>query len=227
MGAQGSSPKRRVSGPRRHWPGRRLRLEPGVADHVGMSNATSTVVATAVIIAVLGTVLIVGTVKIGRRTHVTTVIGQLRKRGTYSVRAGILSAVWTPENPAPGHLPLGFDQMLGRGVATYRTNREIGTVTLHWQPKSGPFREWTGPIPVVAWPGIRERLRRDFLIAGVVFLGTAVVGLAVGAAIKETVVGLAAGVTVGYFIGVWIWTSGMVRAFRVAAVNQGDLGVIT
>lgn len=114
-----------------------------------MSNGTSPVVATLIVVAVLGTVLFAGIAKIARRAHAVTVIRQLRKSRAYAVHMGLTGTVWTPEVPPVGRLPMGFGQIVGRGVATYVLTPDGESVVLHWQPKSGRSREWTGPIPAV------------------------------------------------------------------------------
>ena len=142
-----------------------------------------------------------------------SVIRDLQRYGSLTVKLGPFTNVWTPERPRRNHLPMGFYQMPGRGLLTYTLEPDGETVHLRWQPKKGPAREWTGPIPVVATPGFRAESRRGTgvaLVAFVVIEGLGALGGLLGGSILG---GLGAGLVGGYLVTMTMWGDGQQRAF--------------
>jgi len=149
------------------------------------------------------------------------VVRRLRKQGSYSVRTGLFGNIWTPEPPGnQQRLPMGFMQMLGRGRAAYSLSSDGTTVHLLWRPKTGPPREWAGPVPAVSSPIFQRRNRRGIATAASAFFGSAAVGAIIGASTGRLVAGAVTGAIVGYFLGTSIWSSGMVRSFRAVLAAQ-------
>jgi hypothetical protein len=155
-----------------------------------------------------------------RRTHAVTVMSRLRRNGTYVVKVGPFTNVWTPEPPVAPHFPMGFTQMPGRGTLTYSTEREPETVRLHWQPKNGAPHDWIGPAPIVASANFRRRNRRSVAVAVGVSVVLVAMGAAIGAADGSTKSGLVGGVALAYVAGICIWAGGLSRAFRGALTDR-------
>jgi hypothetical protein len=142
-----------------------------------------------------------------------SVIRHLRRHGSLSVKLGPFTNVWTPERPRPNHLPMGFYQMPGRGLLTYTMDPEGETVHLRWQPKRGPAREWTGPVPVVATPEFRKDSRRGIGVALIVFLVIEGLGAGLGVMGGSILGGLGAGLVAGYFAAATVWGDKQQHAF--------------
>lgn len=142
-----------------------------------------------------------------------SVIRDLRRHGSFTVRLGPFTNVWTPERPRPNHLPMGFYQMPGRGLLTYTLDADGETVHLHWQPKTGPGREWTGPVPVVATPDFRRESHRGIGAALLAFVMIEGLGAFTGVLGGSILGGLGAGLVAGYLVATTIWSGGQQQAF--------------
>lgn len=142
-----------------------------------------------------------------------SVIRDLRRHGSFTVKLGPFTNVWTPERPRPNCLPVGFYQMPGRGLLTYSLEADGETVHLRWQPKKGPAREWTGPVPIVATPDFRRDSRKGNGVAILAFVLIEALGAIMGVLGGSIVGGLGAGLVAGYLVATTMWGAGQQQAY--------------
>lgn len=141
------------------------------------------------------------------------VVRELQRHGSFIVDVGPFTNVWTPQKPRSHSLPVGFQQMPGRGTLEYTLDPDGETVHLRWQPKRGPERAWAGPIPVMATPRFRAASRRSIGIASAIFVGLVVVGGVMGVLGGSVIGGLGAGAVGGYFVATAVWAGRKQGAF--------------
>lgn len=160
---------------------------------------------------------IVSVVQRSRHTRAAWVVGHLKQKATYSVKVGPFTSVWTPERPSSDvRLPMGFQQMPGRGVLTYSLDPDSETVRVVWRSKAGSQREWVGPVPVVATVDYRSSMHRGKITALLVVVVLAAGGAVLGAITGSIPAGVAGGLVAGYFVGSTVLSGKQMEAFRTA-----------
>lgn len=156
------------------------------------------------------------------------VVRQLRQHGYFIAEVGPFTNVWTPEQPRVHDVPMGFQQMPGRGTLEYTLDPDGDTIRLNWYPKGGsaeaPGRTWVGPIPITATPDYREAARRGAALACLIFVAFTVGGAAFGALEGSAVGGLGAGAVGGYFLAGPVWLTSGDESVRKASLDLRRAG---
>lgn len=159
----------------------------------------------------------VSMVQRSRHTKAAWVVRHLERNGTYTVRVGPFTSIWTPERPSSDvRLPMGFHQMPGRGVLTYSLGPDSETVRLVWRSKAGSQREWIGPVPVVATVDYQSAMHRGKITALLLVVVLAAGGAVLGTITGSILAGLAGGLVAGYFVGSTVVGGRQMEAFRSA-----------
>lgn len=174
-------------------------------------------VAVVLVLALLYVRWTVSMVQRSRHTKAAWVVRHLQQQGTYTVKVGPFTSVWTPERPPSNRrLPMGFQQMPGRGLLTYSLDPDSEMVRLVWRSKGGSQREWVGPVPVVATPDYRSSMHqgKEKALLWVVVLAAG--GAVLGAFTGSIIAGLAGGLVAGYFVGSTVLSGRQMQAFRTA-----------
>ncbi len=191
-----------------------------------------------VVVLLLGSLCVgwlISIVQRSRHTKASWVVRYLQRQGTYAVKAGPFTSVWTPERPSSDlRLPMGFYQMPGRGSLTYSLDPDGETVRLVWRTQGGSQREWVGPVPFVATVDYRSSMHRGRATALVVVAALAVGGAVLGAITNSSLAGLAGGLVAGLFVGSTVLSGKQMQAFSTgydlrrkkagSAANQATSG---
>jgi len=172
------------------------------------------------VVVVIGAPIVVIEWRGMRLLSARAVMRRVERKGRYLAHVGRLSNVWFPEGAVGAE---GFLQMPGRGRATYTLDLTDQVVHVHWEPKRGPARDYSGPAPLAATREVRHKLRGTVVAVISVYLVTGAVGAFVGAIEAHpharpaaTLVGLGCGLVVGYFISFWVGGYSYIRVVQEA-----------